>query len=161
VGKLPLDVQTQPIDLLSLSAHKLHGPQGVGALYIREGVKIASLIHGGGQERGLRSATENVVGIVGLGQAAEIARAEMSEEAARLVRLRDRIIETGITSIPNAYVIGHRHRRDDVAHAAHNADGDLVMQTKGLQASRAQHQLGALGGQRATRPALASQSHTA
>ena len=111
VGKLPLDVQAQPIDLLSLSAHKLHGPQGVGAVYVREGVKIAPLVHGGGQERGLRSATENVVGLVGLGQAAEIARMEMAEEAARLVNLRDHIIETVTATIPNAYLIGHRYRR--------------------------------------------------
>jgi cysteine desulfurase len=72
VGKLPLNVQTQPIDLLTLSAHKLHGPKGVGALYVRSGVSIKPLVHGGGQERGLRSATENVAGIVGLGQAARL-----------------------------------------------------------------------------------------
>ncbi len=111
VGKLPLDVQTQPIDLLSLSAHKLHGPQGVGALYVREGVKIAPLVHGGGQEHGLRSATENIAGVVGLGQAAEIACREMADESARLVNLRDHIIETVTTAIPNAYLIGHRYRR--------------------------------------------------
>jgi len=110
-GKLPLDVQTQPIDLLSLSAHKLHGPQGVGALYVRKGVRLEPLIHGGGQEGGLRSATHNVAGIVGLGQAAEIARAEMAAEAARLVHLRDRLIEEVTTLIPNAHLIGHRYRR--------------------------------------------------
>jgi cysteine desulfurase len=110
-GKLPLDVQTQPIDLLSLSAHKLHGPQGVGALYVRKGVRLEPLVHGGGQEGGLRSATHNVAGIVGLGQAAKIARAEMSGEAARLVNLRDRIIEAVTALIPNAYLIGHRYRR--------------------------------------------------
>ncbi len=111
VGKLPLDVQTQPIDLLSLSAHKLHGPQGVGALYVRAGVKLEPLVHGGGQERGLRSATENIVGIVGLGQAAEIAHNEMAQESVRLVALRDRIIETITATISNAYLIGHRYRR--------------------------------------------------
>jgi cysteine desulfurase len=111
VGKLPLEVHTQPMDLLSLSAHKLHGPQGVGALYVRKGVRLEPLIHGGGQEGGLRSATHNVAGIVGLGQAAEIARAEMSGEAARLVHLRDRIIEAVTALIPNAYLIGHRYLR--------------------------------------------------
>jgi cysteine desulfurase len=94
VGKIPLNVKTQPIDLLSLSAHKLHGPKGAGALYVRDGVPLKPLVHGGGQERGLRSATENVAGIVGLGKAAEIARIEMSDEASYLVQLRDRLIDT-------------------------------------------------------------------
>jgi cysteine desulfurase len=110
-GKIPINVRTQPIDLLSLAAHKIHGPKGVGALFVRNGIQLAPIIHGGGQERGLRSATENMAGIAGFGCAAEIARAEMSEEAARLVQLRDRIIETVTAMIPNAYLIGHRHRR--------------------------------------------------
>jgi cysteine desulfurase len=110
-GKIPLDMQTLPVDLLSLSAHKLHGPKGIGALYVRDGVPISPLIHGGGQERGLRSATENVAGIVGLGRAAQIAQAEMSGEAARLVNLRDYIINTVSATFPNAYLIGHRYRR--------------------------------------------------
>lgn len=111
VGKIPLNVQTQPIDLLSLSAHKLHGPKGVGALVVRSGVPLKPLVHGGGQERGLRSATENVAGLVGLGKAAEMARAEMSDEASYLVQLRDRLIDTITTTLPNAYLIGHRYRR--------------------------------------------------
>ncbi len=111
VGKVPLNVKTQPIDLLSLSAHKLHGPKGVGALFVREGVPLKPLVHGGGQERGLRSATENVAGIVGLGKAAEIARSEMSEEASYLVQLRDRLIDSITSVLPNAYLIGHRYRR--------------------------------------------------
>jgi cysteine desulfurase len=111
VGKIPLNVQTHPIDLLSLSAHKLHGPKGVGALYVRSGVPLKPLVYGGGQERGLRSATENVAGIVGLGKAAEIACEEMSEEASYLVQLRDRLIESITTTLPNAYLIGHRYRR--------------------------------------------------
>jgi cysteine desulfurase len=110
-GRIPINVRTQPIGLLSLAAHKIHGPKGVGALFVRTGIPIAPIIHGGGQERGLRSATENTAGIVGLGCAAEIARAEMSGEAARLVKLRDRIIETVAAMLPNAYLIGHRHRR--------------------------------------------------
>jgi cysteine desulfurase len=111
VGKRPIDVRTQPIDLLSLSAHKLHGPQGVGALYVRKGVKLEPLVHGGGQEGGMRSATENVAGIVGLGEAAEIARSSMSDEIARLSGLRDRIVDEVTQSIPNAYLIGHRFER--------------------------------------------------
>ena len=110
-GKIPFNLQTQPIDLLSLAAHKIHGPKGVGALFVRTGIAIAPIIHGGGQERGLRSATENMAGIAGLGCAAEIARAEMSGEAARLVKLRDRLIDTVTATVPNAYLIGHRHRR--------------------------------------------------
>src|SRR5512137_1279240 len=92
VGKIPLHVDVLPIDFLSLSAHKLHGPKGIGALYIRKGVKIEPLVHGGGQERGIRSATENVAAIAGLGKAAEIAGAEMSAEARKLVGLRDKLI---------------------------------------------------------------------
>jgi cysteine desulfurase len=110
-GKIPLDVRTQPIDLLSLSPHKLHGPKGVGALYLREGIPLAPLVHGGGQERGLRSATENVAGIAGLGRAAEIAAAGMADEAVRLVKLRDHLIESVTALIPNTYLIGHRYRR--------------------------------------------------
>ena len=110
-GKIPINVRAQPIGLLSLAAHKIHGPKGVGALFVRAGIPLAPIIHGGGQERGLRSATENMAGIAGLGCAAEIARAEMSQEAARLVKLRDRIIESVAAMLPNAYLIGHRHRR--------------------------------------------------
>jgi cysteine desulfurase len=111
VGKIPLNVQSAPIDLLSLSAHKLHGPKGVGALYICEGVKLTPLVAGGGQESGRRSGTENVAGIVGLGRAAEIARTEMAGEAARLVRIRDFLIDAIERAIGNAYFIGHRFRR--------------------------------------------------
>ncbi len=111
VGKIPLHTDVMPVDFLSLSAHKLHGPKGIGALYIRKGVKIEPLVHGGGQERGIRSATENVAAIAGLGKAAEIAGTEMSSEASRLVRLRDRIILAIQAEIPNAYLIGHRYKR--------------------------------------------------
>jgi len=110
-GKIPLLVDALPIDLLSLSAHKLHGPKGVGALYRREGILLEPIIHGGGQEGGLRSATENVAGIVGLGRAAELAQAEMAAEAARMVGLRDRLIDSLQTEIPNLYLIGHRYKR--------------------------------------------------
>ena len=111
VGKLAIDVSALPVDLMSLSAHKFHGPKGVGALFVREGVKLAPLVHGGGQERGLRSATENVAGIVGLGRAAELARQDMAAEGARLVALRDRLIAGVFDACPQAYLIGHAERR--------------------------------------------------
>ena len=111
VGKTPFDMRTQSIDLLSLSGHKLHGPKGVGALYIRDGIELWPLLPGGGQERGRRSGTENVAAIVGLGKAAELAAAERPDEAARLVRIRDHLIESILAKIDNAYLIGHRWRR--------------------------------------------------
>ncbi|MGA2797785.1 MAG: cysteine desulfurase family protein [Thermoguttaceae bacterium] len=110
-GKIPFDMRNQPIDLLSLSAHKLHGPKGIGALYVRDGVELAPFLEGGGQEKGLRSGTENVAGIVGLGAAAEIARNEMADEAARLVKIREYLIDSIMKIIPNAYLIGDRYRR--------------------------------------------------
>ena len=110
-GKLPLNVGRSPVDLLSLSAHKLHGPKGIGALYVRPGVELSPIVYGGGQERGLRSATENVAAIVGLGQAALLARAEMGEESARLVGLRERVLAAVTGEIDNAYLIGHPYQR--------------------------------------------------
>jgi cysteine desulfurase len=110
-GKLPLSVERLPIDLLSLSAHKLHGPKGVGALYVRGGVELEPVVRGGGQERGLRSATENVAGIAGFGRAALLARDEMGEESARLVGYRDRVSAAVAAQIDNAYLIGHPYRR--------------------------------------------------
>ncbi len=110
-GKIPLFMDQLPVDLLSLSAHKLHGPKGVGALYVRQGVTLAPIIYGGGQERGLRSATENVAGLVGLGKAAEIAALEMADEAVRLVQLRDHLIQEIKAQVPNAYLIGHAYQR--------------------------------------------------
>jgi cysteine desulfurase len=110
-GKLPLNVDRTPVDLLSLSAHKLHGPKGIGALYVRPGVELAPIVYGGGQERGLRSATENVAAIVGFGQAALLARAEMGEESARLVGLRERVLAAVTDEIDNAYLIGHPYQR--------------------------------------------------
>jgi cysteine desulfurase len=110
-GKVPLDVSRTPIDLLSLSAHKIHGPKGVGALYVRSGVDLQPIVFGGGQERGLRSATENVPGVVGFGRAAYIARSEMGAETARLVGLREELFDGISAQVPNAYFIGDRYRR--------------------------------------------------
>ncbi|MDJ1169542.1 cysteine desulfurase family protein [Roseofilum sp. BLCC_M154] len=92
-GRLPLDVSSLPVDLLSLSSHKIYGPQGAGALYVRPGVKLHPLIGGGGQERGVRSGTEATVTIAGFGVAAELSNEELPEEMLRLRRLRDRLFE--------------------------------------------------------------------
>jgi cysteine desulfurase len=110
-GKIPLDVNRLQVDLLSLSAHKLHGPKGVGALYFRKGTGLAPIIFGGGQERGLRSATENVAGIVGFGAAAELTRKELNQEAARLAGLREYIATEVLRNFPNAYLYGHPTKR--------------------------------------------------
>jgi len=131
VGKIPLHMDTTPIDLLSISAHKLHGPKGIGALYIRQGVTIDPLIHGGGQERGIRSATENVAGIVGFGKAADLSRVEMNEEAIRLVNFRNRIISSLQKQVPNVYLIGHAQKRLPghicLGVAGHETDAILLM----------------------------------
>ena len=110
-GKIPIDVKRSPIDLVSLSAHKLHGPKGVGALFVRRGVELSPIVFGGGQERGLRSATENVAAIVGFGIAAKIARQELEEESIRLRNLREKIVRVLAETVPQAYVIGHLEKR--------------------------------------------------
>jgi len=111
VGKIPVDVNELKVDMLSLSAHKIYGPKGVGALYIRKGARILPYMHGGSQESKKRAGTHNVPGIVGLGKAAEIARTTMPEEAARLTALRDRLIDGILTGIPDSRLNGHRTRR--------------------------------------------------
>ena len=110
-GHLPIDVKTENISMLSMSAHKFYGPKGVGALFIKKGIRIEPLLHGGGHERGLRSSTENVCGIVGMGKAAELALANMTEESKRLVQLRDMIIDGVLKTVPRSYLNGHRTKR--------------------------------------------------
>jgi len=107
VGHIPVNVNELGVDLLSMSAHKLYGPKGVGALYIRKGTKLAPLMHGGGQERGRRSGTENIPGIVGLGRAVELAQQEMGEEAERLTYLRDRLTKGILERIDHVRLNGH------------------------------------------------------
>jgi cysteine desulfurase len=107
VGHIPVDVNELGVDLLSMSAHKLYGPKGVGALYIRKGTKLTPFMHGGEQERRRRASTENVPGIVGFGKAAELARQEMSEEAERLTCLRDRLIKGLLEQIDHTRLNGH------------------------------------------------------
>ncbi len=110
-GQLPIDVAGEDIDLLTLSSNDIYGPQGVGALYIKRGTRIEPVIHGGGQERGLRSGTENVSSQVGFGKAAEIAEKEMHKESERLSRLRDRFIKGLIDHIPHSFLNGHPTER--------------------------------------------------
>ncbi len=111
VGKIPVDVEKLDVDLLSLSAHKLYGPKGVGALYIRKGTILRPLLHGGHHERDHRPGTENVPGIVGLGKAAELAQGLMAEDATRLANLRDRLEESLLSRVPLVTVNGDRQRR--------------------------------------------------
>jgi cysteine desulfurase len=111
IGKMPIDVRADEIDLLSLSAHKFHGPKGVGVLYVRKGTKIEPIIQGGGQERGLRSSTVNVAGAVGLGKAAEIAMRDMGPTCERMKALRDKMIKRVPELVPRSYVNGHRTKR--------------------------------------------------
>lgn len=110
-GKVPINVKEENIDLLSLSSNDMYGPKGVGALYIKKGTKIQPIIQGGGQERGLRSGTENIPGIVGMGKAAEIAQKEMESEGKRLTALRDKLIKGVLDKIEYSFLNGHPTER--------------------------------------------------
>jgi len=110
VGHIPLDVEAMQIDLLSLSAHKFHGPKGVGALYMRKGVRLPSFITGGGQEKGRRAGTENVAGIIGMAKALEDAVSHLDESVCRVTALRDKLI-AGLTSLPAVHLTGHPTER--------------------------------------------------
>lgn len=114
VGKMPLDLTSDPIDLLTWSGHKIYGPKGVGALFLRSGpppIRLEPLLRGGGHERGLRSGSLNVPGIIGFGEACRICREEMAEEAPRLARLRDRLEDMLVSAIPGAVVHGQVSQR--------------------------------------------------
>ncbi|MBC2396441.1 cysteine desulfurase NifS [Clostridium tetanomorphum] len=106
IGHIAIDVEDMNIDLLSMAGHKFYGPKGIGALYIRKGIRIDNLIHGGGQEKGKRASTENVPSIVGMGKAIEIAVSELNEEAARLKALRDKLINGVMERIPYTKING-------------------------------------------------------
>ncbi len=110
LGHISVDVQRDGIDLLTISSNDLYGPQGVGALYIKKGVKVQSVLPGGGQERGIRSGTENIFGIAGMGEAARIAGEEMEEENERLMRIRDQLIGE-ILKINGSFLTGHPTQR--------------------------------------------------
>ncbi len=111
VGHIPVDVNELGVDLLSMSAHKLYGPKGVGALYIRKGTKLLPLMHGGEQERRRRASTENVPGIVGFGRTVELAQQEIDEEAKRLTYLRDKLIKGLLERVDHIRLNGHPSRR--------------------------------------------------
>ena len=110
-GKLPLDVESLGVDLLSLSGHKIHGPKGIGALYVREGTPIRPVVYGGGHERGLRSSTENVPGIVGVGMACELAHTYLDVDISLMNQMRDALIEGISDTIPQAVLNGHPTER--------------------------------------------------
>lgn len=107
IGKIPVHVEDLKVDFLSLSGHKIYGPKGVGALYIRKGVRWQPIDFGGGQERNRRPGTENVAGIVGLGKAMELAAADLDEESSRLLQLRDKLIQRVLEKVPNVRLNGH------------------------------------------------------
>ncbi|MGQ0572472.1 MAG: cysteine desulfurase family protein [Armatimonadota bacterium] len=138
-GIVPLDVRALGVDLLSLSAHKRYGPKGIGALYVRGGVQLESLLHGGSQERGRRGGTENVPAIIGFGVAARLAVERMDEEASRIASLRDRLM-AGLQAIDGAHLNGHpRHRLPGIVSVSF-ADADsesllLALDLEGIAAS--------------------------
>ena len=129
VGHLPTKVDELGVDLLSLSAHKLYGPKGVGALYIRKGTRVIPFLHGGAQENNRRASTENVPGVVGLGAAAEIAGREMAEEAKRLQPLRDKLIKGLLGKIPEVQLNGHPTERlpNNVNVSVHFIEGESML----------------------------------
>jgi len=110
-GKVPINVKEENIDLLSISSNDMYGPKGVGALYIKKGTKIQPIIQGGGQENGLRSGTENIPGIVGMGKAVELAQKEMESEGKRLAGLRDKLIKGVLDKIDDSFLNGHPTER--------------------------------------------------
>ena len=110
-GHIPSDVNELNVDMLSTSAHKLYGPKGVGALYLRKGTRIVPLIHGGEQENNRRASTENVAGIVGFGKAAELAKLELKVESTRIAAMRDRLVNSMEKNIDEIQLNGHRTRR--------------------------------------------------
>ncbi len=111
VGKIPVNVEEMNVDMLSLSAHKVYGPKGIGALYVKKGVRLEPLIHGGGHEKGLRPGTENVSGIVGLGKACELAEKNLLDDTKYITNLRDKLIDGILNSIEQSYLNGHRTKR--------------------------------------------------
>lgn len=128
-GQIPIDVQNNEIDLFTISSNDMYGPKGVGALYIKKGTRIEPLIHGGGQERGIRSGTENVAGIVGLGKAAEMAQKEMPTESERLKKLRDKLIKGLLDHVPYSFLNGHPSKRlpDNVAVRFSFIEGESIL----------------------------------
>ena len=139
-GHIHINVDELNVDFLSVSAHKLCGPKGIGVLYVRKGTKIVSFIHGGGQERKRRASTENVPAIVGFGKAVEIAKKTMDEEVKKLVILRDKLIKGILEKIDNVYLNGHPARRlpNNVNVSVESIEGEsmlLSLDMEGIAAS--------------------------
>ena len=111
VGQIPISVHSLPIDMLSSSAHKFHGPKGIGFLYVREGIHLPSFIHGGGQEGGKRAGTENVAGIVGMAKALSIVSKEMEKKSRELIQLRNYFMQRLVQEIPDVMINGHKEKR--------------------------------------------------
>lgn len=140
VGHVPIDVVAMNIDMLSISGHKIYGPKGIGALYVRRGVRLGSYLHGGAQERGRRAGTENVPGIVGFGEAIELITGELESESKRLSVLRDKLIDGILEKIPYSRLNGHRTRRlpGNVNISFEFVEGEsilLLLDSKGIAAS--------------------------
>ena len=140
VGHLPIDVKAMNIDMLSMSAHKFHGPKGVGALYVRKGIMLPALIQGGAQERNRRAGTENVPGIVGMGKAMELAVGSLEENAAKMTALRDRLIRELPKRIPEIKLNGHPTDRlpNNVNYSIKYIEGEsilLMLDLNGIAAS--------------------------
>ncbi len=138
-GKIEIDVKKIGMDMLSLSSHKIYGPKGVGTLYIREGIKIEPILHGGGHEKGLRSSTENVAGIVGFGKACELAKNRLVKDSEKMKKLRDKIMKNTI-EIPEAYLTGHPEKRlpNNASFYFKGIEGEslvLLLDSKGIAAS--------------------------
>ncbi len=134
--KIPIDVRKQNIDLITLNAHKIHGPKGVGALYICEGIKITPLMHGGGHQRKLRSGTENIPGIVGFGKAVEISN---KKDIEKIIKLRNRLIEN-VLKTPNVKLNGPRENRlcNNINFSFNNIEGEAIggyLEQKGIYTS--------------------------
>ncbi|QYZ78595.1 cysteine desulfurase NifS [Methanofollis formosanus] len=135
VGNVPIDVDAMQIDLLSLSGHKFYGPKGTGALYIRDGVAIETLVHGGGQEKGRRAGTENLPGIVGLGAAIERACGDIPGHAARVAALRDRLLDGILERVPEVTLNGHPTERlpGNINISFAGIDGEALLTLLGMQ----------------------------
>ncbi|MCT4685951.1 cysteine desulfurase NifS [Vallitalea sp.] len=140
IGQVPVDVEDMNIDLLSLTGHKLNGPKGTGALYVKKGIKLKAFIHGGAQERRRRGGTENVPGIVGLGKASEIAESNMKEKTKQLIKLRDKLIKGIKEEIPYCKLNGDPVKRlpNNVNYSFEFIEGEsllIMLDMKGISAS--------------------------
>ncbi len=140
VGKIPVNVEELNVDMLSLSAHKVYGPKGIGALYVKKGVRLEPIVHGGGHEKGLRPGTENVSGIVGLGKACELAEKNLIDNAKYITNLRDKLIKGVLDSVEQSYLNGHPTKRlpNNVNFRFASIEGEslvLHLDSKGVAAS--------------------------